>query len=116
MAQGKYSDGKTINVVAPSGGVVAGRLYRIDGWNGVCEVTTAEDEVFALNVDPTALFYIPIPAAVVAARGAILYIPVASTDGMTALTATASTNSKAVKVEEAVDANDIAGVRVLNVD
>lgn len=116
MAQGKYSDGKSINVVAPAGGVVAGRFYRVDGWNGVCEVTTAAGEIFALNVDPTYLFYIPIPGAVAAARGAFLYIPPASTDGITALTATATANSKAVKVEEAKDGNNIVGVRILNVD
>jgi predicted RecA/RadA family phage recombinase len=115
MAQGKYSDGKTINVVAPAGGAVAGQLYRINGWNGVCEVTAAAGETFALNIDPTFTFYIPMPAAVAAAQGDVLYMPPATGGvGATALTATAAGNVAAVKVHEAKDANNIVGVRILN--
>ncbi len=113
--QGKYSDGKSIRAVAPAGGAVAGRLYRMDGWNGVCEVDTVAGAGFALNVDPTSLFYIPMPAGVAGARGAVLYVPPATVgDATAALTATATGNVAAVKVEEAKDANNIVGVRLLN--
>lgn len=117
MAQGKYQDGKTVNVVAPAGGVTAGSLYRISGWNGVAEITVAAGETFPLNIDPTHVFYIPMPSGVAAAIGAVLYIPTASGGvGATDLTATATSNSKAVKVHQAKDGNNIVGVRVLNVD
>ena len=116
MPQGKWSDGKTINVVAPAGGVTAGKLYRIDGWNGVAELTVAAGATFPLNIDPTFEFLIPMPAAVAAAVGAVLYMPPASGGaGETALTATATGNMAAVKVTQAKDANNIVGVRLLNV-
>lgn len=113
--QGKYSDGKTINVVAPAGGVVAGRLYRVDGWNGVPEVNAAAGETFAMNIDPTYTFYILAPVGFTGARGDIGYMPPASGGaGATALTATATSNVAAVKVHTAKDGNNIVGVRLLN--
>lgn len=114
--QGKYSDGKTIDRVAPAGGVVAGELYRINGWNGICEVDTDATETFAMNVDPVPTFWIAIPAAVAAASGAILYMPPATGGvGSTALTATATGNIAAVKVVVDKDANNIVGVKILNI-
>lgn len=115
MSQGKYTDGRTINVVAPAGGVMAGRLYRINGWNGVAEVDAAAGETFAMNIDPVFTFYIPMPSGVAAALGDVLYMPTASGGtGATALTATATSNVAAVKVHQAKDANNIVGVRLLN--
>ena len=113
--QGKYSDGKTMDAVAIAGGVVAGELYRINGWNGICEVDTDAGETFALNVDPTAFFWIKIPAALAAAVGAKLYMPAASGGvGSTALTAT-TTDVPALRVVVAKDANNIVGARLLNI-
>lgn len=113
----RYSDGKAIDAVAPSGGVVAGELYRIAGWNGVCSVDTAATETFALSVDPAALFWITIPAAVAAAAGAILYMPAATGGvGSTDLTATSTSNKAALKVVIAKDSNNVVGARILNID
>lgn len=114
--QGKYSDGKTKSAVAPAGGAVAGELYRINGWNGVCEVAAAATETFAQNVDPTAFFWIRIPAAVAAAEGDILYMPAAAGGvGSTDLTATPTSNVAALKVVVAKDANNYVGARLLNI-
>lgn len=113
---GKVSDGKTIDVVAPAGGVVKGRLYRISGFNGVAEVDAAAGATFALNIDPTAIFSILTPAAYAPAVGDVGYLPPASPQtGSTALTATATGNTAAVKVVTVPDANDYADVRLLNV-
>jgi hypothetical protein len=115
MSGFKFSDGKTIDAVAITGGVVAGELYRIAGWNGICEVDTDEGETFAMNVDPTALFWVEIPAALAAAAGAILYMPAATGGvGKTALTAT-TTDKAALKVVVAKDGNNIVGARLLNI-
>lgn len=111
----KYSDGRAIDAVAITGGVVAGELYRIAGWNGVCEVDTPAGETFALNVDPAALFWITIPAALAAAAGAILYMPAATGGvGSTDLTAT-TTDKAALKVVVAKDGNNVVGARLLNI-
>lgn len=114
--QGKHSDGKTIPAVAITGGVTAGELYRIDGWNGICETDTDATKTFALNVDPVPVFWITVPAAVAAAAGAILYMPSATGGvGSTALTATATGNVAAVKVVVAKDANNVVGGKILNI-
>jgi hypothetical protein len=114
--QGKYGDGKTIDVVAPAGGVLAGHLYRISGWNGLAEIAAAAGETFPLNIDPAFMFYIPMPADVAGALGAVLYMPTASGGvGDTDLTATSTSNVAAVKVTQAKDASNVVGVRVLNV-
>lgn len=111
--QGKFSDGKTKDAVAIAGGVVAGELYRINGWNGICEVDTAAGATFALNVDPTAFFWVKIPSALAAAEGATLYMPAASGGvGSTALTAV-TTDVPALKVVVAKDANNYVGARLI---
>lgn len=115
MAQGKYSDGRAIHVTAPAGGVVAGTLYRIDGWNGVAEVTAAAGATIALNIDPTYLFYVPSPAGFAGTIGLVGYVPPATAGSATsAITATSTANVPAVKVTKAKDGNGIMGVRVLN--
>ena len=117
MGYGKYSDGKSIPAIAPSGGVLANRLYRIDGWNGVPTKDAAGGEGFALQVDPTALVFIEVPSGLtVGTRGMVLYIPAATSgDATNALTATATDNVPAVKVEQIKDAANLVGVRILNV-
>lgn len=113
--QGKYSDGKTKSAVAPAGGAVAGELYRINGWNGICEVSTPAGETFAQNVDPTAFFWVKVPSGLAAAEGAILYMPAASGGvGSTDLTATTS-DKPALKVVVAKDGNNYVGARLLNI-
>lgn len=111
MAQGKYSDGRTIDVVAPTGGVTAGNFYRVSGWNGIAELTVAAGETFPLNIDPTYVFYTPMTTADAAAVGALLYVA----PGGGLLTATATGNVAAAKVHQAKDANNIVGVRLLNI-
>jgi hypothetical protein len=114
--QGKYSDGKTMDAVAPTGGAASGELYRINGWNGICEVATDATKTFALNIDTTSLFWVKIPVAVVAGVGDVLYMPPATNGvGSTALTATATANVAALKVVVAKDANNYVGARLLNV-
>lgn len=108
--QGYFSDGKTRNFTAPAGGVLAGELYRVDGWNHVCEKDTAAGKVYAGNIDPTYVFYISVPGGVTANAGDVLYLPPA---GGT-ITNTATSNVAAAKVYEAQDGNNIVGVRVLN--
>jgi predicted RecA/RadA family phage recombinase len=108
---GKISDGRTINVVAPAGGVVRGNPYRIDGWNGVAEVDAAAGTTFALNIDPTYEFYLPIAPVDNPARGALVYITAANT-----LAAAASGNTLFGKVMETKDAaNNRLSVRLLNI-
>ena len=113
---GKYSDGKALNFVAPAGGVLAGRLYRVGGWNHIAVTDAAAGETYAGEVDPMANYRIPVPAGLTGAVGDVYYLPPASPQtGSTALTATAAGNVLAVKVTEAKDGNNIMGVRVLNV-
>ncbi len=111
--QGKFSDGKTRDAVAPAAGAVAGEMYRANGWNGVCEVDTAVGATYAQNVDPTAFFWIKVPVAVAAAVGATLYMPAAATAaGSTTLTAV-TTDVPALKVVIAKDANNYVGARLI---
>ena len=113
---GKYSDGKALNFVAPAGGVLAGRLYRVAGWNHIALVDALVGETYVGEVDPAANYRIPVPAGLAGAVGDVYYFPPASPQvGSTALTATATANVIAVKVTEAKDGNNIMGVRVLNV-
>lgn len=113
--QGKYSDGKTRDAVAPTGGAVAGEFYRLNGWNGICEVATAVGETFAQNIDPIPFFWVKVPAGLAAAVGAILYIPAASGGvGSTDLNAT-TTDKPALKVVVAKDSNNYVGARILNI-
>lgn len=112
----KISDGKAINVVAPAGGVVGGRCYRISGWNGMAQVDAAAGETFAMLVDAEAVIRQPIPAGVTGAVGDTLYVPTATGQVFsTALTATATSNAAAAKIVEAKDGNNIAAFRLLNV-
>jgi predicted RecA/RadA family phage recombinase len=108
---GKLSDGKTINSVAPAGGVVAGNPYRIGGWNGVAEVTAAAGTTFAMNIDPAAEFYLPITAGDTPAVGAPIYITAANV-----LTVTATSNTLYGKAMSTKDtANNRFSCRLLNV-
>lgn len=113
------SDGKAINVVAPAGIIPFGELVRIDGWNGITlgELVAADTErAMALEVSSERIWYVSIPAAVVAPKGTYLYWTAgAGYKTGAADLAAAVVGSPVALVEEAVDANDIAGLRVLNV-
>lgn len=114
------SDGRAVNVTFAAGVITFGDLYRVDGWTGIALEDFASGEsprAGALEVSSERIWYIKIPAAVVAPRGTLLYWTAGAgmKRGDTDLTATV-TGSPVVKVEEAVDANDWCAVRVINID
>jgi len=112
----KYSDGKTVPIAAaPAGGFQAGRGYRANGWNGVAELDAAVGARADLTIDSNFMFWIKVPAAVAGAQGDVIYMPPAGGAAETVATATATGNVAAFKVHEAKDANNVVGVRVLNV-
>lgn len=62
----KVTDGKAINVTAPSSQVINDYdLYRIGGWNGVAigsKDATQTDRALALECDPAAIYSVLLPA------------------------------------------------------
>jgi len=106
-----YSDGRAINIVAPKD-VKKGDFVHYKGWNGIAMETKSSGEDLAMEISTERLFYVTIPNSISdgdAALGKILY-----TDDSGVLTATAGSNMAALKVVEAVDANKVVGVRLLN--
>src|SRR3954452_4639569 len=76
MGQLKH-EGEAVDVVSPGGAVTItkGELYRIDGWTGIAMSTvlpTDPELGLALEVG-LRIWYVTIPAAVAAPRGAFLY-------------------------------------------
>jgi hypothetical protein len=116
----KKSDGKATNVAPyPAGQYNFGEFFRINGWNGIAMKTvntadTARNAAF--QIDTESIWYVTIPAAVTGAVGDYLYwtAGAGTKRGDTDLTATV-TGTPVAKVEEAKDANNIAGIRILNV-
>jgi hypothetical protein len=113
-------EGDAIDVVSPGGGVTItkGELYRIDGWNGIAMSTvlpTDPELGLALEVRRR-VWYVKLPAATAAARGDVLYWTAGAgfKRGDTDLSATVA-GAPACKVEEAKDANNIAGIVPLNI-
>lgn len=113
MSIGKVSDLRSVDVVAPAGGVVAGVFYRISGWNGFATVTAAAGVTFALQISDDEMFEINV-GALAFVKGAVLYITPGGA-GIADLTATAAGNIPAIKAVEAKDVNNIAWVKVLNI-
>ncbi|SRR6266542_5490166 len=114
------SDGRAINVVIPSSTAITfGELYRIDGWTGIAMKTIAAtdtDKNMSFEVSSERIWYVKLPAGVTAARGTRLYWTTGS--GFKAALTDSSESvvgSVMAIVEEAKDANDYAGVRVVNV-
>lgn len=115
-------EGDAINVLCPNNkDMVKGELYRIDKWNGIAmsDVLHTDPELgLALEVS-NRIWYIKLPTGLAAARGDILWWSATDgyKDGTTDLVVagTSSAVGPACKVEEAVDANHIAAVRVLNI-
>jgi hypothetical protein len=119
----KKTDGLAVDVSAPAATLIEfGELYRIDNWNGFAmDEITATEEARGLALDVSlSIFYVKVPSGLTAARGAILSW--AGTDngayrtGQTHLVAYGAATSvgPCAIVEEAKDANNYAGVRVLN--
>lgn len=114
------SDGRAINVpVVPAGQYNFGELFRINGWNGIMmkTINTADTiRAAAMETSSERIWYVLIPVAQAAAQGAYLYwtAGAGTKRGDTDLTATPTGTPIAV-VEEAKDANNFVGIRVLNV-
>lgn len=114
-------EGDAVDVVAPAGQeIIKGELYRIDNWTGIAmsHVLPTDPELgFALEVRKR-VWYVSIPSGLAAARGATLWWSSGTgfKRGTTDLVAagTGGATGPACKVEEAVDANLVAGVVVLN--
>lgn len=123
-------DGRAINVTTPdSTAITFGELYRIDGWNGFAmndvlatldPNTTGVNRKIALEVSAERIWLIQVPSGLSAARGTTLWWSSGAgfKKGTTDLVAqgTGGATGPAVKVEETKDANNVVGVRVLNVD
>lgn len=112
--QGKIHDGKAIEFVAPTGGVVAGQFYRNSGWNHIATVTAAQTETYEGQIDPTEVFRVNVGAGITANKGDVIYIPTAGA-GVAQLTNTAAGNIPALKVTDAKDSNNVCEARLLNV-
>lgn len=115
-------EGRAIDCVAPPGVTIKkGELYRVNKWNGISMATvlpTDPELGFAMEVTER-IWYIQISSGVAAARGDVLYWSAGESfkTGSVDLVISGTSNAigPACKVEEAVDANRIVGVRVLNV-
>src|SRR5580765_1835773 len=113
------SDGKAVNVpVVPAGQYDFGELFRINGWNGIAMKTVATADTvraMAMEVSSERVWYFKIPN-IAAAVGAYLYWTTGGTTkrGDTDLQV-AVNGAPVLVVEEAKDANNYVGARVLNV-
>lgn len=103
------SDGKAVDVVIPSGHdpVTKGDLIIADGWYGIAMNDGVVGDTIAIEVTQRE-FVFTIPAAVAAAKGAVLYLTSAG-----AITATASGNTAALKVTKAKDSNNVIWAKLL---
>jgi hypothetical protein len=115
-------DGKATDQAVPDATAVTfGELYRLNGWNCIAsENVTAQTPgpVISWEISSERIWYVKIPA-IAAAKGDYLFwatgagFKKASTDLV--ISGTGGATGPACKVEEAIDANGYAGVRVLNV-
>lgn len=101
----KVSDGKSVTVIAPAGGVVAGLFYLVDGWFGAAFATTAAGSRVTLNIEQAE--YETTTAQVVASpaftAGAIVYWDPAASR----FTPTVGTNRIVGRVTEVLANNNI---------
>jgi len=117
------TDGRAVDVTMPAGIITFGDFYSVNGWNGIAmKALVAADTVRTMAMETSAerIWYVKIPAALAAARGAYLYWANGAgvfQRGDTDLVAAPANAGDApvALVEEAVDANDYCGIRVLNV-
>lgn len=125
MGQLKHDGRATLDGVTwPAGVVTFGDLYRVDGWTGVALDNFASGEtprVGAMEIAPDRIWYVKIPAGLTGAKGDYLAwttkAPATFQRGDTnlALFVVATHGSPCCLVEEAKDAQNYAGVRILNV-
>lgn len=110
--------GKAINFVAPAGWtVIKGELYRVDAWNHIAlsTVLPTDPELGYAGEVSEDIWYVQLPSGLTANKGDILSWPNANATNVGILSLTTGSAHPACKVEEAVDANNIAGIRVLNI-
>ena len=117
------TEGQAINATAPAGQeIIKGELYRYNKWNGFAMthvLPTDPEQGFALEVG-LKIWYVQAPSGLVANQGDTLYwsagegFKKSPTDLVAA--GTAGAIGPACKVEEAIDANFVVGVRALNVN
>jgi len=108
-----FSDGRAVNVQAPFD-IAKGDFMHVDGWNGIAQETKNSGEYLAMEIASDRMHYVTLPDSITytdATIGKIVYV-----DTSGDLTLTASTNMPALKIIESADLNNVAGVRVLNVD
>jgi hypothetical protein len=109
----RVSDGKTIRVTAPAGGVVVHGFYRASKFHGFAQTSQAAGQEVDLEIDPRAVHRFAVPGGLTANKGDILYIPAAGT-GIANLTATATGNFPAIMVTSTKDGNNIIEGFALN--
>ena len=104
----------------PAGTITFGDLYRLNGWNGIAlKAIAAGDTVRTADMEISSerIWYVKLPSGVAGTLGTYLYWTTGAgfKRGDTDLTAT-PTGSPVALVEEAKDANNWCGIRVLNVE
>ena len=120
------SDGRATlgGVTYPAGVITFGDLYRIGGVTGVAlkSIASADtDRVADMEIAPDRIWYVKIPAGLTGAKGDYLAWTTAASatfqrgDTDLVLFVVATQKFPAAIVEEAKDANNYAGVRILNV-
>lgn len=125
MGQLKHDGRATLEGITwPAGVITFGDLYRVNGWTGVAMNNFASGEsprVGAMEIAPDRIWYVKFPSALNSVKGD--YVAWASATaatfqrGDTNLEAFVLATHKfpCALVEEAADAADYAGIRILNV-
>lgn len=105
----------------PAGVITFGDLYRLNGWTGVAlkNILAADtDRNAGMEFSPSRIWYVKLPAGTAGTLGQYLYWTTAAAAtfqrGDTHLIATVAGVPCAL-VEEAKDANNYAGIRILNI-
>lgn len=105
------SDGKAVNVTLNAGNVVKGAVVLVEGWLGIAGEDALSGETLALIADDRE-YQFHVPAGLAVAKGAIVYITIATVTGHypddEAYTTTAGAGKWAFfKATAAKDANNI---------
>lgn len=74
------SDGKAVNVTLNAGAAVKGAVIYAEGWLGVAGEDAASGETLALIADDRE-YQFTVPASLAVAKGAIVYVTVATVTG-----------------------------------
>lgn len=105
------SDGKAVNVTLNAGGAVKGAVIVVDGWVGIAGEDADSGDTLALICDDRE-YQFEVPAGLSVAKGAIVYITVATITGHypddEAYTTTAGAGKVALfKATAAKDSNNV---------